>query len=144
MCGAVDHRDDGAVLAGDVDQAVRSESQRMRRDVGTQIDVADMGALFQVDDAQEVARIGIAAMDAVAEDRHIGKAGLRHHEQLVYRAGKAVQHDLSFESHGIEKQDLCADLVDGDDSARAVWARGHLLISLPLHLITVRALVERT
>ena len=33
-------------------------------------------------------------MDAVAEDRHIGEAGFRHHQQFMHRARKSVDHDL--------------------------------------------------
>jgi len=64
-----------------------------------------------------VTRIGVAAMNAVTEDRHIGKSSLRHHEQFVHRAGEAVQDGLGLEGHGIEEQDLGADLVDRDQSA---------------------------
>ena len=42
---AVDHRDHRAVLAGDVDQPVGAELERMRRDIGAQVDVADMRPL---------------------------------------------------------------------------------------------------
>jgi len=89
----------------------------MRRDIGREVDIPDMGALFEIDDAEKMSRIGIAAVDTVAEDRHIGEAGLRHDEELVHRAGKAVQHDLGLETDGIEKQNFCADLVDRDHSA---------------------------
>jgi len=78
LCVAgVDDRDDGAVLASDVDHAVGGESERMRRNVRNEVDIADMGALLKVDDGKKVTRIGIAAVDAVAEDRHIGEASIR-------------------------------------------------------------------
>ena len=80
---AVDHRDDGAVLARNVDQAVGPELERVRRDIGTQVDGGDMRALVQVEHARAMLRIGIAAVNAVAEDRHIGHAGFRHDQQLV-------------------------------------------------------------
>src|SRR5207253_9939389 len=82
-------RHHGAVLARDVDQAVGPAPQRMRRDIGPQIDVADMRTLCQVDDGDQMAGIGIAAMDAVAEDRNIGKPSPRHHQQSVHGARKA-------------------------------------------------------
>jgi hypothetical protein len=88
-------------------------------------------ALGEVDDAQEVAGIGIAAVDAVAEDRHIGKAGLRHHQQFVHRARKTLEHDLRLIAHGIEEQDLRPHLVDRDQSARAACL-GHRSV-LPAH-----------
>src|SRR5437762_2867448 len=40
--GGVDDRDDGAILAGDVDHAVGRESERMRRNVRCEVDIADM------------------------------------------------------------------------------------------------------
>ena len=64
----------------------------MRRDVRPQIDVADMSALVQIDDRQQMARIGIAAVNAVAENRHIGQPGFRHDEQFVHGARKTVEH----------------------------------------------------
>ena len=86
----------------------------MRRDIGPQIDGGDMGALVQIEDAKQMLRIGIAAVDAVAEDRHIGQAGLRHDEQFVHGAGKAVDHDFGLVGDGIEEQNLAAHLVDRD------------------------------
>src|SRR5580704_13748982 len=70
-------------------------------------------------------RIGIAAMDAVAEDRHISHAGLRHHQQLVHRARKAVDHHLGRVGGGIEEQHLAAHLVDCDHS---IVSAGHGVI----------------
>jgi hypothetical protein len=46
-------------------------------------------ALLKIDDAKEMTRIGIAAVDTVAEDRHISEVGIRHHEQFVHSAGKS-------------------------------------------------------
>jgi hypothetical protein len=37
---------------------------------------------------------GIAAVDAVAEDRNVGEADVRHHQQFVHRMGQIVEHDL--------------------------------------------------
>ena len=85
---AVDHRHHRRVLAGDVDEAVGPELERVRRDIGTQIDGGDMGALVQIEHAQMMLRIGIAAVNAVAEDRHIGHAeaaGFRHDQQVRAR-----------------------------------------------------------
>ena len=103
---AIDHRHDRAVLAGDVDEAVGPELERMRRDIGQQIDGGDVGALVQIEHAEQMLRIGIAAVDAVAEDRHIGHAGLRHDEQFMHGLGKAVDHDLGLVGGGIEEQHL--------------------------------------
>jgi hypothetical protein len=83
-----------------------------------------MRALGEVDDAEQMAGIGIAAVDAVAEDRHIGEARLRHHQQFVHGAGKILEHDLGLVARRIEEQDLRPHLVDRDQSARAV-RRGH-------------------
>ena len=112
----IDHHDCGAVFAGDVDQPVGAELERVRRDVRTQIDSRDMGAFAQVEHAEQMLRIGIAAVDAVAEDRHIGHAGLRNDEQFVDRLGEAVDHDFGRVGDGIEKQHLAAHLVDRDDA----------------------------
>ena len=111
---AVDHRDHRAVLAGDVDQAVGPELERMRGDIGPQIDGGDMRALVQIENAEMMLRVGIAAVNAVAEDRHIGEAGFRHDEQFVHGSRKAVEHDLGRIGRGIEKQDFCPHLVDRD------------------------------
>ncbi len=107
----------------------------MRRDIGRKVDIADMGALFEIDDAEQMSRIGIATVDTVAEDRHIGEPGMRHDEELVHRAGKTVQHHLGLETDGIEKQNFCADLVDRDHSARGLCIR-HGFIFAAIQLIT--------
>jgi hypothetical protein len=120
---AVDHRHHRAVLAGDVDQPVGPELERVRGDIGPQIDGGDMGALMQIEHAEQMLRVGITAMDAVAEDRHISHAGLRHHEQLVHRARKAVDHHLGLIGRGIEEQHLAAHLVDCDHSVFCVSHR---------------------
>ena len=67
-----------------------------------------------IEHAQQMLRIGIAAVDAVAEDRHVGASGFRHDEQFVHGLRKAVDHDLRRVGRGIEKQDLGAHLVDRD------------------------------
>ena len=56
--------------------------------------VATWARLCEIEHAQLVLRIGIAAVDAVAEDRHIGAAGFRHHQKFMHGAGKTVDHDL--------------------------------------------------
>ena len=114
---AVDHRDRGAVLAGDVDQAVRSELERVRRDQRPQVDGVDQRPLVEIEHAQMVLRVRIAAVDAVAEDRHVGAAGFRHHQELMHGAGKSVEHDLGLVGRGIEEQHLAAHLVDRDQPA---------------------------
>jgi hypothetical protein len=72
----VDHRDRSAILARDVDQAVRREPQRMRRDIGPEVDITNMGALLEIDDAKKMTWIGIAAVNTVAEDRYISEVGI--------------------------------------------------------------------
>ena len=125
--GGVDDRDDGAILAGDVDHAVGRESERMRRNVRCEVDIADMGASLQVDYAKKMTRIGIAAMDSVAEDRHIGEPRLRQDQKLVHRAGKAVEYNLGCKTDGVKKQNFCADLVDRDHSVRGIGAAAHVI-----------------
>src|SRR5262249_13893483 len=83
-----------------------------------------MGAHGEVDDAKHVPGIGVAAVYSVAEDWHIGEAGVRHYEQLMHRAGKAFEHDFRLIGNGIEKQHFRAHLVDRDHPAR-VFSAGH-------------------
>ncbi len=120
MGSAIDHRHDGAVLAGDVDQSVGTKSQRVRGDVGPQVDVPHVLAVDQIEDAEEMPRIRIAAVNTVAEDRHVGETGFRDHQQLVHVARKPVEHNLGRVGRWIEKQDLAAHLVDRDQPARTV------------------------
>ena len=124
MAAAVDHANHGAVLAGDVDQAIGPQLQRMRCNVRPQINVADMRAPLQVEDAHEMVRIGIAAVNAIAEDRHVGKPGLRHHQQFVHGARKAVEHDFGLVGDRIEEENLSPHLVDGDHATCAACV-GH-------------------
>jgi hypothetical protein len=65
--GPVDNSYDSTILAGYIDQIVGPESQRMWRREWPEIDIAHMGALDQIDDAQEMSRIRIAAMDPITE-----------------------------------------------------------------------------
>jgi hypothetical protein len=113
---AIDHRDDRAVLAGNIDQPVGPELERVRGNIGTQVDRADMRAFVQIENAQGMLRIGIAAVNAVAEDRHVGEAGLWNNKQFVHRARKAVDHHLGLIGRGIEEQDFPAHLVDCNHS----------------------------
>ena len=83
VCLAVDHRNHRAVFAGDVDKSVGAELQRMRRDVRAQVDDRRVRAIVEIDDAEQVAGIWIAAVDAVAENRHVGAARSRAPQQLV-------------------------------------------------------------
>src|SRR5262245_46856603 len=78
----------------------------MRRDMGPDVDITNMGALLEIDDAKKMTWIGIAAVDTVAEDRHISEVGIRHHEQFVNRAGKIFQRDLCLIGNWIEKQNF--------------------------------------
>jgi hypothetical protein len=98
----------------------------MRRDIGPEVDITNMGALFEVDDGKEMARIGIAAVNTVAKNRHISEAGVRHHKQFMHCAGKIFQQGLRLIGNSIEKQYFCADLVDHDHSARVFSDRVHL------------------
>jgi len=89
----------------------------MWRDIGPEVDITNIGALLEIDDAKKMTWIGIAAVNTVAEDRHISETGIRHHEQFVHSAEKVFQHDLCLIGHWIEKQNFCAHLVDRDHSA---------------------------
>jgi hypothetical protein len=60
----IDHRHDRAVLAGDVDEPVGPELERVRRDIGAQIDGGRMGALVEIEHAEQMLRVGIAAVNA--------------------------------------------------------------------------------
>jgi len=111
---AINYRHHRRVLASDVNKPVRPELERMRRDIGAQIDRGDMGALVQIEDAEVMLRIRIAAVNAVAEDGHIGEAGFRHHEQLMHGAREAIDHDFRRKVLRIEEQDFGADLIDGN------------------------------
>src|SRR5579884_3132522 len=70
-------------------------------------------------------RIRIAAVDAVAEDRHVSEPGLGHNKQLMHRFWKAVDHHFGFVGDRVQKQHLATHLVDGDDAFCV--CRGHLL-----------------
>src|SRR5262245_12806116 len=120
----INDRDDRAILANDIDQTVKPELQRVQDNIRPEIDITDMGAHGEVDDAKHVAGIGVATVYSVAEDGHIGEAGVRHYEQLMHRAGKTFEHDFRLVGNGIEKQHFCADLVDRDHPAR-VFSAGH-------------------
>ena len=102
----------------------------MGRDQGPQIDVAGTRAALEIEDEQQMARVGIAAVDAVAEDRHVGDAGFRQHQQLVHGARKAVEHDLGLVADRIEEQDLRPHLVDPDQPSCTVGAGYHAAASL--------------
>ena len=114
----------------------------MRRDIGGKVDVADMRALGEIDDAERMARMRVPAVDAVAENRHIGKPGFRHQQELMHGALKAVEHGLCLECLRIEKQDFGAHLVDGDHSmACSAHCPGSRLYSRPFHYHTGRELL---
>src|SRR5262249_32303470 len=65
----VNDRNHGAVFASDVDQSVGAQLQGMRRDVWAQVDIDGMRALFEIDDAEQMAGIWVTAVDPVAENR---------------------------------------------------------------------------
>ena len=92
----------------------------MRRDVAGAGRCRRARTLVQVDDVQRVAGVRIPAVNAVAEDRHIGAAGLRQHQQLVHGALEAVEHRLGLVGRGVQEQDLPAHLVDRDQAARGM------------------------
>ena len=81
---------------------------------------------MQIEDAQMMLRVGIAAVDAVAENRHIGHgglaAGLRHDQQFMHGAEKSVDHDFGLIGDRIEEQNFRSHLVDRD---HAVFYVGH-------------------
>ena len=113
------------VFAGDVDHAVGAKPQRMRRAKRRQIDALDDFALDEIDDVERVTGIRIAAVNAVAVDRHIGAVGFRDHQQFVHRTLEAVEHGFRHVGLRIEKQDLAADLVDRDHAANVAGV-GHV------------------
>ena len=82
-----------------------------------------MLAAGEVNDAECVAWIWVASMDAVAIDRHVGKPGLRHDQQFVDRPLKSVEHFLRLVADRIDEQDFRAHFVDADHSVRIVRVR---------------------
>ena len=70
-------------------------------------------------------RVGIAAVNAVAEDRHISHGGqavaLGHDQELVHGALEVIEHDFGIIGLGIEEQDLRAHLVDRDQALRILF-----------------------
>ena len=86
----------------------------MRRDVWAQVDIGGMRAIFEIDDAEQMAGIWVTAMDSVAENRNVGGPSLGHHKQLVDGALKALECLFNFISFRIEKKYLGAHLVDAD------------------------------
>jgi hypothetical protein len=81
--GPVDDSHDNTVLTGYIDQIIGTEPQRRWRREWPKINIAHMDALHQINDADEISRIWIAAMDSITEDRHIGKSLLRHDKWLM-------------------------------------------------------------
>ena len=96
----------------------------MRRDVRSQVDIADIFAAGEVNDAQCVAGIRVAPMDAVAIDRHVGKPGLRHDQQFVDRPLKSIEYFLRLVADRIDEQDFRAHFVDADHTVR-ISVSGH-------------------
>ncbi len=86
----------------------------MRRDVGPEINVAEMLLFREVEDAQRMAGIGIATVDAVAIDRHIAEASFRHDKQFVHRALEAADLLADREGLRVEEKHFGAHLVDGN------------------------------
>ncbi len=90
----------------------------MRRDIRMKIDGRNMRALMQIEHAELVLRIGIAAVNAVAEDRHIGQrrraVGFRHDQQFMHGTLEAVDNDFGCVGLRVEEQNFRAHLVDGD------------------------------
>jgi hypothetical protein len=90
----------------------------VRRDVGAQVDVGEARALVQIDHAERVARVRISAMDAVAEDRHVGEARFGQDEQLVNSALEAVEDCFGPVGRGVQEEDFRSHLVDRDQAVR--------------------------
>ena len=99
----------------------------MRRAAGPEVDRGEKRALLKIEHAKQVLRVGISAVDAVPENRNIGAAGFRHHQQLVHGLFEAVENHFGLVSDRVQEQHLAALLVDRDQSARA----GHFLAPLP-------------
>src|ERR1043166_4838591 len=82
-----------------------------------------------------MAGIVMAAMDAVAEDRDISEPRLRHHQQFVHGARKAVDRHFGRVGCRIEEEDLSPHFVDRDHPAR-VLCRGHSVILRPIVFVS--------
>ena len=82
---------------------------------------------LEIDDAQRVAGVRVAAVDAVAVDRHIGESGLGHDQQLVDGALETVEHLLRLVGRRIDEQDFGAHLVDADHPVRSFVSRHGVL-----------------
>jgi hypothetical protein len=76
-----------------------------------------MGAFFEIDDGQQVARIGIAPVNAVPVDRDVGSRGLRHGEEFVGHAFEVVQGQRRCIVLRVEEEHLAAHFVDGNQPA---------------------------
>src|SRR5262249_7456335 len=68
-------------------------------------------------DAKEMPGVRIAAVDAVAEDRHVRARGVRDHQQLVHSGGKSFQYNLGLKGPRVEEQNFTAHLLDRDQTA---------------------------
>jgi len=55
-------------------------------------------------------------MNAVAEDRNIGHAGIEVDEELVRDAFKIIEHQNRRKIPGVDEDHLAAHLVDGDQA----------------------------
>ncbi len=103
----------------------------MGGDVGAQIYILDQYALVEIDDAQRVTGMGIAAVNAIPVNRHIGAPCFRDDEQLVDGALESIKHFLCFKCCRIDKEDLGPHLVDSDHAVRI--AHGRSLLTLGSH-----------
>jgi hypothetical protein len=129
----IDERDDSAVLAREVEQTVRPDLQPMRRDVGCQIDIGDVPLHRKIHEGEQVAGIGIAPMNAVAVDRHVGGRAVAVDQQLVRHPLEVVEDHAHRVADRIEKQHLAAHLVDGDEAV--CWFRHHCVLDFRPTLI---------
>src|SRR5215212_4912922 len=83
-------RDDRAVFARDVEQAIGTHLQPVRRNQWREIDVPHVLTLLQIDDGEDMTGLRIASMNSVAIDRNVSGGSFRDDKKLVRYAFEAV------------------------------------------------------
>jgi hypothetical protein len=96
----------------------------MRRDEGRDAEIALMSPLGQVENGDQVSRIRIIAVPAVAINWRVSRRVIRRYRQFVHLGRKPAQYLHGFEALRIEEEDLVSHLVDGDQTSaasREIW-----------------------
>jgi hypothetical protein len=96
----------------------------MRRDEGRDAEIALMSPLGQVENGDQVSRIRIIAVPAVAINWRVSRRVIRRYRQLVHLGRKPAQYLHGFEALRIEEEDLVSHLVDGDQTSGPVGKFG--------------------